>query len=219
MSKSKFKHYFYIRANKAIVDKSGNEIVPVYVRLVLNKERKEFSAGVSGPLKSWSVGLKLFDSKIPAVKKSNNLLKELESRIDSIYWELTNTVKDFGLDDVLNKLNGVCTKHYLIQTFQERLVQLNQLVGKDYTRSTIVTYDVALKHLINYLKEKDLTDLAMDDVNTGFVKGFNEYLRKRMTTNSANKNMRKLKAVLNDADVEFTTATAGWGVVGWIFGR
>jgi integrase len=104
------------------------------------------------------------------------------------------------LDEYYKRITGNYKTPSLVDVFEQRIEELEELVGSSYSKSTLVIYQRTLNHLKRFLERSDKKDILLRNINEGFLRRFFEYLRITMSTNSANKYMRKVNAVLNYAD-------------------
>jgi site-specific recombinase XerD len=95
---------------------------------------------------------------------------------------------------------GITRHPSLVDVFEQRIEELEELVGSSYSKSTLTIYQRTLGHLKRFLERNEKKDILLRNINEGFLRRFFEHLRITMSTNSANKYMRKLNAVLNYAD-------------------
>ena len=197
MNLGDFKAYFYIKTKKG--NAKNDALQPVYLRIEKNRKRKELSTNVFGPKELWNSTHKRFDGKQPVVTRANKALDIWDHKIETVYARLVRSKGDIELLEFYKHLSGKFQVPMLLQTFTNRIAVIEELIGVKYTASTITTYKVARKHLKGFLKKIGKEDIALRDITSGFLNDFHSYLLTKMTNNSANKNMRKLKAVLNDA--------------------
>lgn len=212
MNYQHFKAYFYLRSTTKTVRK--NDVVAVYFRVQQGNQRKDFSTHIYGPRDFWSNDLKRFNHNGALSKRANRELENFQENVNQVYWKLTKTKGEFDLIEFHQHLTGKHEVPYLVKTFDKRIEELEAMEGKEYASSTITTYRVARKHLQSFLKTRNGNeDIILKQVNKGFVNAFYEYLKTVMGVNSANKNMRKLKAVLTKAvDEELLTTNPAKGV-------
>jgi site-specific recombinase XerD len=157
------------------------------------------STNVFGPKIFWNNNHKRFDGKTTQIKNANKNLEAWQQKVEIVYGNLLRLKGDIDLNEFYEHVTGKFEVPMLLATFRKRLEVIESLIGSEYTKSTLITYVVALKHLTAYIKEENKADIALRDVTPGLLKGFHSFLIKKMVVNSANKYMRKLKAVLNDA--------------------
>jgi integrase len=110
------------------------------------------------------------------------------------------TKGEVELDEYYKRITGNYKTPSLVDVFEQRIEELEELVGSSYSKSTLVIYQRTLNHLKRFLERSDKKDILLRNINEGFLRRFFEHLRITMSTNSANKYMRKVNAVLNYAD-------------------
>jgi hypothetical protein len=199
MNLGEFKAYFYMRTSIKVKQKRG-EVSPIYLRLERQKKRKDFSTKIYGLPKEWNKEFKRFVGSHGRIKALNNQLKYWETKMNHTYWQLYNVKGEVELDEFFFRLTGRYSSPTFLATFKKRIEEIEQLIGKGYSKGTIDIYKRAMGWLKRYITSKGKEDVLLRHINQGFLKGYFEFLRQSMGVNAANKYMRKINAVLNYAE-------------------
>jgi integrase len=164
------------------------------------KKRKDFSTKIYGLPKEWNKEFKRFVGSHGRIKALNNQLKYWETKMNHTYWQLYNVKGEVELDEFFFRLTGRYSSPTFLATFKKRIEEIEQLIGKGYSKGTIDIYKRAMGWLKRYITSKGKEDVLLRHINQGFLKGYFEFLRQSMGVNAANKYMRKINAVLNYAE-------------------
>lgn len=85
----------------------------------------------------------------------------------------------------------------LISIFKQHNKDVSQLVGKEYSPSTLTRYETSMNHVIEFMKWKfGISDIDINKLNHEFITDFNFYLRSENCNNNSAvkyiKNFRKI---------------------------
>lgn len=187
---------FYLKKPKNY----SNGAIPVYMRITVDGQRKDFSSGKSCEPASWNAKANRMTGTKQDVKMFNNYLFSLEKQIDEIRSELVTDGRDVTVEAIKNKYFGVEeTPQNLLIAFQDHNDKVEALVGKDFTKGTLTKYNTTLKHVRSFLKSKyRVADLLASKVDYRFITDFDFYLRTvcKCENNSAVKHLKNLGKVI-----------------------
>ena len=198
MLESDFQVVFYLRKSKAT--KSGE--APIYMRLVHLGKQKDLATKLMCSPDRWNSQLKMLNAVDKADVDINKRLLDLRIKVGEVVSQLQIFKEDFALDDVKDGLNGKMASDGLLEFFQLRLDELKSLIGHGYSASTITNYKSAKKHLEKFLNDKlRKSEVSMRVLDYHFIDRFLSFLRieQACQTNTANKYLRALRAVLYEA--------------------
>lgn len=194
-----FKFEFFARPSiaRGNIKETG---VPIYLRLTFRREKKVISSGISGPYLKWAKHLQRFNCDSHFGKKANKALDTMSRSLEDQYWRLVKGNDDVDFEKFISTVTGKHAPITLLGLFEKRLKEVELLEDKRYTRGTVKIYRNSFNHLRAYIEHKAKKDVPVKQLNHGFITDFYEYLlTKNVCTNTANKVLRKLKAVLNHA--------------------
>lgn len=187
---------FYLKKPKNYI----NGVMPIYMRITVAGERKDFTSGKSCDPRSWNAKANRMTGNKEEVKTFNSYLFALEKQIDQIQTELVTNGKDVTVEAIKNKYLGVEeVPHNLVTAFQEHNDKVKALLGKDFAKGTLTKYNTTLKHIKSFLKSKyKVSDLLASKVDYRFITEFDFYLRTvcNCANNSAVKHLKNLGKVI-----------------------
>ncbi|WP_417602114.1 site-specific integrase [Owenweeksia hongkongensis] len=198
MLESDFQVVFYLRKSKST--KSGE--APIYMRLVHFGVQKDMATKLKCNPDRWNSQLKMVNAADKADLATNNGLMDLRIKVGEVVSQLSSVKSNFTLVDVKDALNGKMASDGFLEFFQVRIDELESLVGKGYSKSTVTNYKSAKKHLEKFINEKSrMSEVSMRGLDYHFVDRFLSFLRivQGCQTNTANKYLRALRAVLYEA--------------------
>lgn len=154
--------------------------IPIFCRLVLNAERKQFSTGLYLTLKEWDKAKQKAKGKTTQSESINlhlenirNKLIQAESRL------LLEQPEGYTLNDIYQVYIGEYEDNVptLLKLFKERLDKMEKLVGSEYTLRTFRKFREVYNHTQNYLNEAcNLKDIQFKKLDFKFIQNFQEYL-------------------------------------------
>ena len=177
---------------------------PIYCRITLNGERKQFSTGINVEISQW-------DSKSKSVVKSHPLAKTFNAQLDSIKSKVYNIIiffqhqnKLFNVNDVINKYSGkeIAKNENVLAYYLKYIERLNKLIGKEIKENTFQKFKYVSMQLADFIKWKfNRNDIPIKDLNLQFLEDFDFYLKtergqKQVTVN---KTIQRFRAPVKQA--------------------
>lgn len=194
-----FSILFYPRGND--IDKNG--YAPIYARITVNGKRSEFSIRRKVQLTRWNSDAGKIRGTTPDVRELNKYLLSIELKINKIQEQLSENNILITAEKIKNVYLGKnSNQKMLLAIFQEHNDKVNELVGKDFSAGTAERYKTAMKHVTNYiLKEYQVKDIPVREVNLKFITGFEYYLKttRNCAHNSAIKYVTNFKKIIRIA--------------------
>lgn len=176
MNFNQVKILFVLRKNKT--NNLGQS--PLVCRITFNSKRREFNTGFYVPEEEWNAKSQVVASKTTYAKNINTHLNKMYREILTTYSEVVISQETFNVNDIYNAYMGTSKKGilYVVEYFDDYLVKIKCLVGKDMELTTWKKFENALMHLKSYIKWKyDQPDLLLRDVNLFFIQEFEFYLK------------------------------------------
>lgn len=185
MNKVTFKFYL----NKG---KQKGEKYPIYLRLIVNRQKAEISTGYSIKLKEWN-------EESRRAKKSDEINKGLlaiENRIYEIKNIFSKENRNFQVQDIKYALAKENEQVFLLSYFEEFIKRLEK--ANEVVKGTINIFRTTKNYLIDFISEKyKRPDIITDNLNYKFINDFDLFLlEKGLQRNTVNKYHKKLKSVL-----------------------
>jgi len=183
--------------NQAKTNQKG--ICPIYCRITINKERKQFSTGNSINPKDWNSKKQLAESKLIDYTILNGQLSLIKQKINNIYFKLQIENTSFKVDDVLDSYFQKPSKKEdsVISYLNKDLEKLKKLIGKDLKQSTWNKFNYAYNDVASFIKYAfKQKDIPLNDLNLNFLEKFEYYLKteknnKQVTLNKTIQRFRK----------------------------
>jgi len=180
---------------------NGN--IPIYVRVILNRDKLDFSSRQSiYKLSDW-------DDVIMRVKKKtpiNSALNEIEHDINEAYNFLKYHNKPMTISALRKQLRADKTVKLRLTDFVDDYFEAHVQDNSEYASATKQTYSSTITHLKKFLEATGGKRLLVAEADLEFIKDFDNYLINRSITekkglkkNSANKYHTKMKTMLYKA--------------------
>jgi integrase len=173
--------------NQAKTNQKG--ICPIYCRITINKERKQFSTGNSINPKDWNSKKQLAESKLIDYKVLNGQLSIIKQKINNIYFKLQ-------IENVIIKVDNIL-EDSVISYLNKDLEKLKKLIGKDLKQSTWNKFNYAYNDVASFIKFSfKKKDIPLNELNFNFLEEFEYYLKteknnKQVTLNKTIQRFRK----------------------------
>jgi len=183
--------------NQAKTNQKG--ICPIYCRITINKERKQFSTGNSINPKDWNSKKQLAESKQIDYKVLNGQLSLIKQKINNIYFKLQIENATIKVDDIIDSYFQKPSKKEdsVISYLNKDLEKLKKLIGKDLKLSTWNKFNYAYNDVASFIKFSfKKKDIPLNELNLNFLEEFEYYLKteknnKQVTINKAIQRFRK----------------------------
>jgi site-specific recombinase XerD len=195
-----FSVHFYLKKHRATIE----DEMPVYLRITINRQRADMSMHVAVSKSNWNShsGCAIGNSK--KIRDINSLLESTRSTIYEKFKYLRETGKNVTALSVKNAYLGIVPEEdkgkKLIELFEEHNDRFEQLVGIDYSATTLKRYKTTLKHTRNFIKQQyGVEDLYLSDLDHKFISDFEFYFKTtcNCAQNSTNKYIQNLKKIIN----------------------
>jgi integrase len=202
--KGSIKVLFWLYKSK----KNAQGLMPVYIRITLNREKTETASGYFILESYWNNKKCSVKDSCPQGKEINNALEIQKGKIIAIYNELLSSGGFFSVLNIKRKFLGQDEQHKtLLQAVDYHNKKIESLVGKSYAKGTYDNYIYLADKLAAFVfKNYGKKDLPLEMLGHQFLAEFDQYLRTIHSnkTNTVAKNMSNFKAVINMAlDMEW----------------
>ena len=188
-----FQSYFFLRSSK--MRKNGD--APIYLRIEAKGKRKDISTKLTCPPRKWNSEMKMVIGRDSYARQVNQELMEWNQRLHEVVEHLFQLKKELELDEIRDQLLGQSVTETLQDYIEKRIAEMGNYVGHGYQQSTLTNYKSTLKHIVDFEKT---TPISLKRVDYKFLSDFFTYLISNICgRNTANKYMRCLRAVLNEA--------------------
>jgi site-specific recombinase XerD len=199
MKSQSFSVKLFLRANRS--NKDGTAII--YARIRLDREKTELSSGKSIKPKHWDAdkGAVINTADAGAINKH---LEAFKSRINNAYSNLYVAQQEITIEAISALVLGkpAIPKHTLLLVATEHNDHFKSMLGIKYSQGSYKNYKTTLKYLKEFVPAFcGKADIGLEQVNYKFCESFFTYLttKKECHTNGANKQLQRLKKIINYA--------------------
>lgn len=181
---------------------STKGLCPIHLRVTVEGKRLEISTGKFIEPEKWCSESGKVRGRSADVREINNHLDILRSRIYSIQKDLIQSGEIVSAEEIRSKLNGADEhKRLLLVIFNEHNVKMEELIGNEFAKGTLVRYKSCYRHLKNFLSANyNISDIDISKVNLNFINSFEHYLRTKQknpcSNNSAIKYIKNLSKII-----------------------
>lgn len=183
--------------------KIRNGKAPIYCRITVNGKRAQFSVKRSVCPTKWVSVAGTTNGKTPELKTINSYLNMVKGEIHKHYNRLLASEEFITADILKNSYLGKTEKERtLIETYLYHNQKMEERIGIDVVKSTLVKYKTVLYKLRTFLyKKRNVKDIHLKELNHKFVVDFENYLKVDcgVSHNTCMKYIRDLKKVINMA--------------------
>jgi integrase len=183
--------------------------VAVYARLIMKREKTEFSINVLGAAADWIQSSGIFGTTKPYNNYLNNSIRDAESKIYQSYSnlvrsEITPTVSK--IRDVF-KGNDSLIKAPCLMTYVDEVIDYKKRLTGEIVPGTIMHYTKMRAYLEEFLQTESMNNIRVDEWSRKHFVRFeaflltrkNKLLKRPITRATANKSLSKLKVIFNHA--------------------
>lgn len=154
--------------------------VPIYCRIAIAKNIKQFSTGMYILPKYWDKTKQRAKGRTPEAEAVNTHLEQMHDKLLNAETKLLiESPEDYTLNDIYLIFTGQYAENSptLLKLFKERLDKMEKLVGSEYTLRTFRKFREVYNHTQNYLNEAcNLKDIQFKKLDFKFIQNFQEYL-------------------------------------------
>lgn len=190
-----------------IKNKKGD--IAIYARLIMKREKTEFSINVIGTATDWDQSSSTFKTTKPYNNYLNNSIRDAEGKI---YQSFDNLVRSEVEPTVANIRDVYKGKDNLIKaprllTYVDEVIAFKKQLTGEITKGTMNHYTKMRAYLLEFLEHEDLQRMRIDEwsrkhfvqFETFLLTRTNKFLKKPITRATSNKNLSKLKVIFNHA--------------------
>jgi site-specific recombinase XerD len=169
----------------------------IYLRLTINGERTDMSTNKRINPSLWSKSLQKVKGKDENAYLVNASLNLLLSKVIKIFNDIDIKNESVSVYKIINRLKGKDESQMtLFKAYEFHIAGISELVGIDYTATTIKRYKSSLNSLKRY---RDELDIKLKDLDYNFILGYHTYIKsvEGLKHNSAAKNIKNLYGVIH----------------------
>lgn len=198
--KTDFHTHFHIVKKKQ--DKRG--LAPIYLRLTVNRKRKEYSITRRIQPEYWNVKLEKVMGNNQTEKEINTHINNIRHKLYKIHQVLSDNDEPITASRMIKELKGE-TKHksrMTLEVFKEHNDQMDRLSSKSISKSTAKRYWTCYNHVKQFIHEEyKVDDYRMKDIDHQFISKFEYFLKtnRECNHNSALKYVNNFKKIIRIA--------------------
>ncbi len=187
---------FYINTQRG-----SNDKYPVYMRITISGKREVVNTGVTVTKQNWDSAKATIKGKSEEAFNANKLLSTYRAKATDIYAECLK--QDLPITSQLIKgklVNPTEKAEYLIRLIHHHNAYVKRKIGIEVSKATHTKYETLLFKVKGFLrKQYKANDIALDQLNKGFLIGFELYLKadEHIAHNTSIKYIQFLKRVIN----------------------
>jgi integrase len=178
--------------------KSREDESLIYVRLSLNKERREFGLRIRIKTSEWDSKAQRVKGKTETIKTINDQLELIANKYKRVFSEIKFNKGIVELDEIIARFDGAeipGKRHTLLEAFEKHNKRAFELIGKDYSKATYQRFHTTKVHAEEFLKSKKKKDIALSDLNKGFLIDMEHYFKSKKDCNH-NTTVKYLRIVM-----------------------
>lgn len=189
----------YIKKTKLLKNGEG----PIFIRIILGKERDEFGIKESILPKFWDNDEQIVKSNCEKAFSINTLLNEYRNKIQT-YFDVMRMDKQIVTPRILKEriIGKKENKRTILNIFQEHNDNARKLIDIDFAEDTVKRYETTYKHTKNFIKwQYNREDITLEELNRYFIDQFELYLKteRKCAHNSAIKYLKNFKKIVRIA--------------------
>lgn len=198
MATNSFTVKFVVKNEKK--DKFG--FVPIYAKMYINGLKLEISTNRKIESKNWD----RYNKNAKYDEDLNQFLEVLKTKYYNTYSKALLIDEYLSPETFRNMLLGnkkeIQKIHYLIETATLHNTNFEKMIGIKYSYGSYKNYKSTLKYLKEFVPiYANAKDIPLEEVNYNFCESYYGYVttEKTCTTNGANKQIQRLKKIINYA--------------------
>lgn len=204
MLNKRFSLLFYLKKAK----NSKQEKSPIYLRITVESERSEISVQRSCEPSRWNVHSGRANGTKEEIRSLNSYLDTIQIKAYEVHRSLIDEELPVTAESVKNKLLGIKEKvKTVLQVYHDHNDRVKQLVGKDFSPTTLKRYTTSLEHTKKFIEWKyKLPDLEITKLDYDFIDAYAFWLK---SVRNCNQNST-IKYLSNFKKVIFLCIKNGW---------
>lgn len=194
------------------IGKQKQNDASIIARIRVNGLKVEVNTSRTIGKENWSPQMQKFIPENKATKELNAYLESFRNRLYMAYSSLLSTGEEINADRFKQAIFGkqIHKKCGLIEVAQQHNEEFEKQVGNKYSQGSYKNYKSTLKYLIEFVPmQYKKIDIPLEDADYKFCEGYYTFLTKKKTctNNGANKQIQRVKKIINYAIKHGYTST------------
>jgi integrase/recombinase XerD len=179
-------------------------LCPLYCRITLNKERKQFNPGILVNPQYWESKLQKVTILEPNHQYINAQLERIQVKIYNIVLVFQLQGIPCKLDNILDEYKGIPIRkeEYILSYYRKYVSRIQKLVGIEIKQNTYEKFVYVGNHLEAFIKWKfKKSDYPLKELSLRFLDDFDYYLKteKSIKQITINKIIQRLRTPIKQA--------------------
>jgi integrase len=179
-------------------------LCPLYCRITLNKERKQFNPGLLVNPQYWESKLQKVTILEPNNKYINAQLERIQVKIYNIVLVFQLQEIPYKLDDIFNEYKGIPIRkeEYILSCYRKYVARIQKLVGIEIKQNTYEKFVYVGNHIEAFIKwQFKKSDYPLKELSLRFLDDFDYYLKteKSIKQITINKIIQRLRTPIKQA--------------------
>lgn len=173
----------------------------LYARITLNQVRREIGLKIKVENSKWNSKAQSLKGTTEQVKLINHQIDQIRSKFIKIHSDLKFQKGNYPMDELVSLYDGkgpTNLDYTILNMFKQHNDKAKELIGIDYAKATYQRFNTTMVHVEDFLKTKKKTDILLRDMNNGFLKDFEHYLKTKKNINH-NSSVKYIRIVMSVA--------------------
>jgi site-specific recombinase XerD len=194
----------HIRFTIRIGDLNQNGLAAIRCRLTYNKNRKDFSTGITVNPDHWNPKKQRLLDQSDQEETTNMQLSLIENKISKAFLMLQIGEEPFTVQDIYNAYLGKTLKKDIgiVEVWNLHNERIERFIGKEIVLVTYQKYLESLRHLKDFIRYQfKASDIPLRELKMSFINEYIYYLKtvKNFQQSTLNKAIQRLRKVVKFA--------------------
>lgn len=173
-------------------------------RITYNKQRKEFSSGITVNPSNWNSKLQLVKLSEPDAELTNTQLSLIRTKLHQAFLFLQVNEVEYDVNDIYLQYKGKPLKkdYGVVEVYNLYLLRIKKLIGIDFKQVTYDKYVESGRHLKSFNKYKfKSNDIKFKALRSSFITHYEYFLKteKKFQQSTLNKAIQRFRRVIKYA--------------------
>jgi len=193
---------FYLKKQKSFI--KGCQ--PIYMRLTIDAKRTEVSTKRECEPEKWNSGAGRAKGTKEEIRTLNSYIDSLQAKVLNVQQQIMTEGKPLSLELIKARVFGHKEKtRTLISVIDQHNGEIEQLIGKGFTKSTWTKYNTTKKHILDFLQWKhQISDIDIRELKYEFITDFEFFLKaeKNIDINTNGKYIKNIKKIIRECVIK-----------------
>jgi site-specific recombinase XerD len=180
---------------------TSDDLLPIYLRVTIEGQRFEVTTKRYVESSKWSTEAGKVKGNSEEARGINAFLDVLKQKVYNYQKEILRDDKPFSVQTLREKWFGTNDRpRMLMEIFQHHNDQMAALVGREFSKATMIRYKTTIGHTKSFLKWKyNVADLDIKKLNFEFISNFEFWFKsvRNCNHNSTLKYLSNFRKIIN----------------------